>query len=140
MLAKHLSDFDSLTGAFVFVISDFFDESLLQGSLWGQLFDDGFDPVPVLVQDPVWEQTFLSEAGGLLLPFRDSETGLREWRRYSKRDARAQKQENEGRLARIRNIFQDAGLDWIELGTADPHTVNDKFMDWSDERKQGRYR
>ena len=134
-LAAHLADFRSLRGAFVFVLSDFLDETLLSADIWEHIVQSGYDPIPVLIQDPVWERTFPLNAAGLILPFRNPITGAEEERRYSRREAAEQRAENESRLARIRDTFTNTGLDWIEISTTDPYEINVACKAWATGRK-----
>lgn len=134
-LAAHLADLRTLRGAFVFVLSDFLDETLLNSDIWEHITQSGYDPVPVLIQDPVWEQTFPDEAAGLILPFRNPLTGREEERRYSRSGARQQRTQNESRIAYIRETFINAGLDWVEISTTDPVKINTAFKTWSAGRK-----
>lgn len=139
MLAEHLQEFTSLKGAFVFVLSDFLDETLLDTDLWEGLIFRGYDPVPVLIQDPTWECTFPDAVSGLILPFRSPVTGRLEDRRYSKKAAVIQKQENEERLENIRETFRDARIDWVELTEENPDGINRKFREWSTARKRRKF-
>lgn len=136
-LAEHLKEFRSVRGAFVFVLSDFLDDTLIDAEIWKGLVHD-YDPVPVLIQDPIWEQTFPENVSGLILPFRSDLTGRPEDRRYSRDAARLQKRENETRLIQIRETFRQSNMDWIELASTDPFAVNNAFVDWAGDRKRRR--
>src|SRR6185295_4626497 len=56
------------TGSFVFVISDFLE--LPATEALGGAIGRGWDVVPVIVQDPIWEQSF-PPLGGLAASFGD---------------------------------------------------------------------
>ena len=61
------------TGSFVFVVSDFLVP--VPARIWMRLRALRWDVVPVIVQDPVWEQTF-PRVGGAVLPLAAPATGL----------------------------------------------------------------
>ena len=56
------------TGSFVFVLSDFLDPP--PDGAWTRLLQQRWDVVPVVIQDPVWEQNF-PPIGGVVVPFWD---------------------------------------------------------------------
>ena len=53
-------------GSFVFVVSDFLEPPPRES--WAAAIDRGWDVVAVVVQDPVWEQSF-PPIGGVVTPF-----------------------------------------------------------------------
>src|SRR5581483_11336903 len=55
-------------GSFVFVCSDFLEP--VAAGIWLHLRARGWDVVPVVVQDPVWEQSFPA-VGGVVVPLAD---------------------------------------------------------------------
>ena len=55
-------------GSFVFVLSDFLIE--ISDDAWGGILGRGWDVVPVVIQDPVWEHTF-PPMGGVATTFSD---------------------------------------------------------------------
>lgn len=118
-------------GTFVFVLSDFLGE--VPASRWTRLRGAGFDVVPVIVQDPVWEQSFPPVAG-VLVPFAspEGETALV---RLGARDTRERRAENEARLERIVNGFRRLGFDPLVLSSAAPATVQAAFLHWAERRR-----
>ena len=62
------------TGSFVFVLSDFLEPP--SPEVWNEALELPWDVVPVIVQDPVWEQSFPA-VGGVGVPFADPATGDR---------------------------------------------------------------
>ena len=137
MLAEHLMEMRSKKGAFIFVLSDFLDETLLDEQIWEHLTGMGYDPIPVILQDMRWERTFPESASGLILPFRNPATGEIEDRRYSKGSARTQRYENEQRFERIRATFSRLRMDWVELTENNPYAINEEFKRWAAARKSG---
>jgi uncharacterized protein (DUF58 family) len=78
-------------GAFVFLVSDFL--AFPSDEAWAAALGRRWDVVPVLVQDPMWEQSF-PDAGGVVLPVVGAK-GLRpQLVRLSRREARVRKDEN----------------------------------------------
>jgi len=59
-------------GSFLFVVSDFLGPSADAG--WERALGFRWDIVPVVVQDPVWEQSF-PDVGGVSIPYADPATG-----------------------------------------------------------------
>ncbi len=71
-------------GSFVFVCSDFVRP--LRPEVWLRALGFRWDLVPVVVQDPVWEQSF-PPVGGLVVPFADPARGRVRKVRLSPREA-----------------------------------------------------
>ena len=59
-------------GTFIFVFSDFL--APVSDDTWVFTLERGWDVVPVIVQDPVWERSF-PEVGGVVVPLHDRSTG-----------------------------------------------------------------
>lgn len=118
-------------GTFVFVLSDFIGE--VPTSRWTRLRGAGFDVVPVIVQDPTWEQSFPPVAG-VLVPFASpqGETALV---RLGARETRRRRAENEARLERIVSGFRRLGFDPLVLSSAAPAAVQAAFLRWAERRR-----
>jgi uncharacterized protein (DUF58 family) len=118
-------------GTFVFVLSDFLGE--VATARWTRLGGAGFDVVPVIVQDPTWEQSF-PPVGGVVVPFAspDGETGLV---RLTAREARARRRANEARVDRTLTGFRRLGFDPLVLGTSAPAAVDAAFLRWAERRR-----
>lgn len=120
-----------LPGTFVFVCSDFLDRP--QPETWLRALGRRLDVVPVVVQDPVWEQSF-PLLDGLVVPFADPD-GTRVFRaRISAREGRRRRAEHEGRLAALLEEFRSLGLDHILVDDASPAAVHRAFTDWAEAR------
>ena len=59
-------------GSFVFVVSDFLAPPPAEA--WTDALERGWDVVPVVVQDPTWEQSF-PDVGRVVVPLADPATG-----------------------------------------------------------------
>jgi uncharacterized protein (DUF58 family) len=123
-------------GTFVFVCSDFLaplPEDALTASV-----TRGWDLVPVVLQDPVWERSF-PDVGGVVVPFVDPATGALLQVRLSHAEARERRDRNERRFDRLLRLFEAFGLDPVVIDSADPAAVDDAFLAWSDVRKRRRW-
>jgi uncharacterized protein (DUF58 family) len=121
------------TGSFVFVVSDFLVP--VPARLWLRLRALRWDVVPVIVQDPVWEQTF-PRVGGVVLPVADPASGEVQDVLVTAREARERAAANEGRLEELRARFRRLGFDPVLLGTSDPREIGEQFRVWADRRRR----
>ena len=95
------------TGSFVFVLSDFIESPPF--SAWSEALEHPWDVVPVVIQDPVWEQSFPA-VGGLTVPLADPATGQVRMVRLTRSEAEARRQANEERLERLLDGFGSLDL------------------------------
>jgi uncharacterized protein (DUF58 family) len=123
---------DVQAGSFVFVVSDFLRPPPLQ--TWLRARARRWDVVPVIVQDPVWEQSFPA-VGGTLLPIADPSTGRTTRIRLSARDARRLRDEHRGRLEALIRLFHSLDFDPVVLGTSEEHEVDVAFLNWANRRR-----
>jgi uncharacterized protein (DUF58 family) len=121
-------------GAFVFALSDFLD--FPDDGAWEAALDRGRDVVPVVIQDPTWEQSF-PDIAGALVPFADPATGRAMLVRLSRNDVCERCAEHEARFAWIQERFERLGLDAVIVGSAAPADVLTSFLDWAQGRQQG---
>ena len=122
-------------GSFVFVLSDF-----LAGpseDVWLTAGAYGWDLIPVVIQDPLWEQSFPA-IGSVVVPIRDAASTRVLPLRLSPREAAARRDENERRLAELERRFGSLDLDWVVIGSADPEAVDRAFGTWAEERRRWR--
>ena len=120
-------------GSFVFVVSDFLVE--VPSALWLRLRARGLDVVPVVVQDPTWEQSFPLVAG-IVLPIRDPLSGRVADLYVRGRDARHRRTMNEQRRAALLARFRRFGFDPVLIDAADPTRIGAAFTRWADRRRQ----
>jgi len=95
--------------------------------------------VPVIVQDPVWEQSF-PELASVTVPFAEPGTGRVVTARLSRSEARARRVANEARLGRLLGELRGVGLDPLVIGTSDSLEIDREFLAWAELRRQGRRR
>jgi len=119
------------SGTFVFVLSDFLEP--FGDDVWMRLLERHWDVVAVVIQDPLWEQSF-PDVGGVALPIVDAERGRPELLRIGSAEARARRAEHEARFERLSTSLPILGVDVVPLGSADPIEVLGAFLDWAEER------
>lgn len=122
------------TGSFVFLLSDFLvplpSEALLLA------VGRGWDVVPVVIQDPVWEQSFPA-VGSVIVPVGEpGRPGVR-LVRLSRREAAARRTHNGERLHDLLEELASVGADPILLGTSDRQEVDQAFIGWAEARRLG---
>jgi len=120
------------TGSFVFVVSDFLEA--VPGRLWMRLRGLGWDVTPVVVQDPLWEQSF-PRIGGVVVPFVAPGSALRSDVWITRRRARGHAAANERRLTETIGRFRRLGFDPVVVGTSDPDEVARLFHGWAARRR-----
>lgn len=118
-------------GTFLFVMSDFLVR--VPADAWLDAVGHGWDIVPVVIQDPLWERGW-PDVAGVGLPVADA--GLV---RLSRRQAARLRAEHAERYATLVAELHSVGLRPVELGTADPIAVDDAFLAWAEERRRGRW-
>jgi uncharacterized protein (DUF58 family) len=121
-------------GTFVFVLSDFL--CFPPDDVWQQALARDFDLVPVVIQDPVWEQSF-PDVAGAVLPLADPATGRVAHVCLSQAEVRARREENEARLRDILSRLDLLGLDHVLVSSHDRGRVLESFLDWAAGRHQG---
>jgi uncharacterized protein (DUF58 family) len=123
-------------GTFVFVLSDFIVEP--PAGAWLEAVAHGWDLVPVVIQDPDWEQSFPAVAG-IGLPIADPRTGKVSLVRLTARQAGELRAAHEERLRRLLAEHVSLGLDPVVIGTSDPAEVDSAFIAWAEIRRQRRW-
>jgi hypothetical protein len=94
--------------------------------------------VPVVIQDPVWEQSF-PDVGSVALPIADPSSGNTELVRLSRREAFELRQSNAARLARLLSDFVSLDLEPVLVGTSDPYEIDRAFVEWAELRRVSRW-
>jgi Protein of unknown function DUF58 len=112
-------------GSFVFLLSDFLVPP--PPSAWRVGLALGWDIVPVVVQDPTWEQSF-PPVSGFLLP-------LDQPVRLTRGEAEARREANERRLAAMLETFAVHEVDPVLLSSAAPVDVLAAFIRWHERRR-----
>jgi uncharacterized protein (DUF58 family) len=133
-LAEHRGSLPPAT--FVFVLSDFLAPPPPEA--WQDAVRYGWDLVPVVIQDPVWEQSF-PDVGGVAVPVCDPRTGGTELVRLGRRQAQRRRADNERRFAALRTELGSFGLELVEVSESDPAAVDAAFVAWAEERRRRRW-
>jgi len=123
---------DVQAGCFVFVVSDFLRPSPVEA--WLRARARRWDVVPVIVQDPVWEQSFPA-VGRTLLPLTDPATAQTTAVRFTRGDARRIQHEHRQRLADLVRLFHSLDFDPVVIGTSDEHEIDLAFLRWAYRRR-----
>jgi len=128
-LGTHRTELRS--GTFVFVVSDFVVP--VPAAAWHAASAHGWDVVPVVVQDPVWESSF-PEVSGAGLPL--AAPGAERVRivRLGRRGAARRARENADRLRRTLETQRSAGAEPILVDSSDPAAIEAAFSLWADAR------
>jgi uncharacterized protein (DUF58 family) len=124
-------------GSFVFVLSDFLAD--VPAATWSGLRSAYWDVVPVVVQDPVWEQSF-PDVPGVLIPFASADGADGGLVRLTATEVSALRHENEERLSRLLRRFRGAGFDPVVIGTSSPLEIDTVFLRWAERRRLRRRR
>jgi uncharacterized protein (DUF58 family) len=119
------------SGSFIFVLSDFLEPP--SPDALRRAVGHGWDVVPVVIQDPVWEQSF-PQVAGVALPVADPRRGVVELVRMTRRQADARREANARRQARLLEQFTAFGLRPVAIGTSNPRDIDTLFIEWSRER------
>ena len=122
-------------GTFVFVLSDFIPAP--DGDLWLTAAEHRWDVVPVVIQDPTWEQSF-PDVSGLVVQLRDAETGRVAPVRLRRGEAEARREANEQRTKELLDTFRALDVDPVLVSSSDPATILAEFLVWSDMRRTRR--
>ncbi|MGH2849876.1 MAG: DUF58 domain-containing protein [Solirubrobacteraceae bacterium] len=128
-LSQHRSEVPVHT--FVFVLSDFLAPP--PPAAWVRGIGYGWDLVPVVIQDPVWEQSFPA-VGGIGLPIIEPSAGADALIRLSRRQAARRREANERRLADLIRDCRALGLEPVLLGTSEPDRIDAAFIAWAAQR------
>jgi uncharacterized protein (DUF58 family) len=118
-------------GSFVFVLSDFGEPPPTE--VWLKALERRLDVVPVVIQDPTWEQSF-PDVSGVVMPMRDPRSGRMTHVRVTRREATARRAANEERLAVLVADLEALGLDPVHVSSSDPIEILASFLDWADMR------
>jgi uncharacterized protein (DUF58 family) len=128
-LAEHRRSLPS--GSFVFLFSDFVEAPSEDD--WLRAIELRWDIVPVVIQDPVWEQTF-PYVDNIAFPFADPRTGRVTHIRMNAEEANARREHNEHRLRALFKHLRMLGVEPILVSSADPQQILLAFSGWTEQR------
>lgn len=133
-LAQHRTSLPP--ASFVFVLSDFLAPPPPEA--WQDAVAHGWDVVPVVIQDPVWERSF-PDVGGVAVPVADPRTGDVELVRVSRRQSQRRRDEHERRYHELHLQLASFGLELVEVSDSEPSAVDGAFIAWAEERRSRRW-
>jgi uncharacterized protein (DUF58 family) len=119
------------SASFVFVLSDFLEGTPLE--TWESALDRGWDIVPVVVQDPVWEQRF-PDVDRVVAPLVGSDGRIR-LVRLGRGESQAWRERHEARLAGLVDGLRSLGIEPVLIGSDDREHIFEAFLSWSAERQ-----
>ena len=119
------------SASFVFVVSDFLEPTPL--ATWESALDRGWDIVPVVIQDPVWEQRF-PDVDGIVTPLVGADARVR-LVRLARGESQAVRERHEQRLAELLDGVRSLGIEPVVVGRAEREHVFEAFLSWSAERQ-----
>jgi uncharacterized protein (DUF58 family) len=119
------------SASFVFVLSDFLDPPPLAS--WESALDRGWDVVPVVIQDPVWEQSF-PDVDGIVLPLVGPD-GERRVVKLRKGESARYRERHVERRQLLLDGFRSLGMGSVLVSDSAPDHVLDAFLAWSTERQ-----
>lgn len=122
---------DLPTQAFVFVLSDFVVPPDMD--VWQLSVEQGWELVPVIVQDPVWERSF-PDLGGIAIGYAEPQTGRVAPIYLTRREARRLRDEHEARFAALVTSFRSLGIEPVVLHSHEYAEILDAFLRWADLR------
>jgi len=119
-------------GTFVFCCSDFMQVPSTQAL--AMIVDAGWTLVPIIVQDPLWEQSYPEVAGKVALPVHD-ENGRFRLLRQSRTEVRERRETNEERLRHLDDLFTSYGFPPIIVSELDPAALGEALRSWNVRRR-----
>ena len=128
-LAEHKRDLPA--GTFVFIVSDFLVAPTRDE--WLDALERRYEIVPVIVQDPVWEQSF-PDVSGVVVPFvapGDSDVSLAA---VTAREARRLRETNERRFDDLLGGLRALDMDPVIVDSHAQRDVVSAFLSWADQR------
>ncbi len=122
---------DLPAGSFVFVVSDFLSPP--SRGAWLRALERRWEIVPVVIQDPVWEQSF-PDVSGVVLPFADAETGKMLLVRLPEPECAERREKNERRHDELVRGLRALDMDPVVLSSHDRKDIVFAFLTWADQR------
>jgi hypothetical protein len=122
---------DLPAGTFVFVLSDFLEQPTRDE--WIHALERRWELVPVIIQDPVWEQSF-PEVGGMVVPFVDADSGDVSLVRFSEEEVEERRTANETRLVELVRSLRSLDMDPLVVSSHESRDVAFSFLSWADNR------
>jgi len=119
-------------GTFVFVLSDFIPPPPRE--VWLTAFEQRWDVIPVVIQDPTWEQSF-PDVRRIVVPLRDATSGRVVPVRLSAKEISARREANEARIVDLLGEFRALDMDPVLVSSAEPAELLGSFLHWTELRR-----
>lgn len=126
---------DMPAGTFVFVVSDFLGPP--SRDLWLRALARRWDVVPVVVQDPVWEQSF-PDVAGVVVPFADPGSGRAAYVELRRGEVDERRRANGARRSHLVRMLRGLDLEPVLVDRSDVRSVFASFVAWVDRRRSVR--
>ena len=128
-LGEHKRDLPA--GTFVFIVSDFLEAPTRDE--WLDALERRYELVPVIVQDPIWEQSF-PDVSGVVVPFVAADGSGVSLAAVTRREARELREANERRWQALLYGFRALDMDPVIVESHEPRDVVSSFLSWADQR------
>jgi uncharacterized protein (DUF58 family) len=128
-LAEHKRDLPA--GTFVFIVSDFLVAPTRDE--WLDALERRHEIVPVIVQDPMWEQSF-PDVSGVVVPFVSADGSGVSLAAVSAGEARELRERNERRWTDLLYGLRALDLDPVVVDSHEVRDVESSFLSWADQR------
>jgi uncharacterized protein (DUF58 family) len=122
---------DLPAGTFVFVLSDFLEPPRRDDWLWA--LERRWEIVPVVIQDPVWEQSY-PDVGGAVIAFAGPGGDGSRPVRVGVREAARRRERHEARHEELVHGLRALDLDPVVVSSHEPRDVLLSFLSWADQR------
>ena len=122
-------------GTFVFVLSDFIPGP--SSDTWLAAIEHRWDLVPVVIQDPTWEQSF-PDVDGIVVPMRDPRSGRISSARLRRKEVVARREAHQARTAELLDTFRRLDVDPVVVTASDRGDILAEFLLWTDLRRTRR--
>jgi hypothetical protein len=119
-------------GTFVFVLSDFLNRPTPES--WSTILELPWEVVPVIIQDPIWEQSF-PDVSSVVVPLAEPGSGRPRLVRLSRREAHERRAANEERTRETIAELEALGLEPIVITSADRDDIFTRFLEWFELRQ-----
>jgi hypothetical protein len=119
-------------GTFVFILSDFLN--MPSEDTWSLIVELPWELVPVVIQDPVWEQSF-PDVSSVVIPMVKPGTQQIQLVRLTRKEARERRARNEERARSTLALLNGLGLEPIVLTTSDRDRIYSAFLEWHELRR-----
>jgi uncharacterized protein (DUF58 family) len=124
------------TGTFVFVLSDFLETS---EEVWMDALENRWDVVPVVIQDPIWEQSF-PDVTGVVVRLVDPRHGRVRAGRFRAHEVAERRAANEQGRSALLERLRELELEPVLVSSDDRDDILEAFLEWASWRQAMRSR